>query len=680
MTGIQTTGTPRKIRKLLVANRGEIACRVMATCQTLGIKTVAVHSDVDKGALHVAMADQAVHIGPAAASESYLVIDKIIGAAKETGADAVHPGYGFLSENPEFADRCAKEGIIFIGPSAASMNAMALKGAAKQLMTDAGVPVVPGYHGDEQSDEFLAAEAEKIGFPVLIKAVAGGGGKGMRIVHKSAEVKAAIEAARCEGENSFSNGKLLIEKLIQKPRHIELQVFGDQDGNTVHLFERDCSLQRRYQKVVEEAPAPDMSADMRRAMGEAAVKAAQAINYVGAGTVEFIVDVADGLDGAPFYFMEMNTRLQVEHPVTEMITGQDLVEWQIIAAQGQELPLSQDEIDVLTHGHAVEVRLYAEDPFNGFLPSIGTIGMFDPFAETAPNSRIDAGVRAGDEVSIHYDPMIGKMIAWGETREDAIHGLADLVAETPITGLSTNRDFLLRALRHPQFVAGDVHTGFITDNETALLEPPQITEHDYLVAALAIWANRHAGAADTASIDPWDSTDNFRLNLPQSEQLKFETTDGDDLTVNLKQKGAALVASHSDHIISAEDVSLAGIVLTFTSDGLRKRLFAEVTGTSVSLIDADRSLTLLRHARDGGGSDDADGPGTVVAPMPGKILELKTSVGDVVERGDPLLVMEAMKMEQTITAPKDGTIAQLDVKPGDQVADGTILVVVDDPE
>lgn len=680
MPDTSTPATPVKIRKLLVANRGEIACRVMATCQTLGIKTVAVHSDVDKSALHVAMADEAVHIGPAAASESYLVHDKIIGAAKETGADAIHPGYGFLSENPEFADRCAAEDIIFIGPNAASMNAMALKGAAKKLMTDAGVPVVPGYHGDEQSDDFLAAEAEKIGFPVLIKAVAGGGGKGMRIVHEASEVKAAIEAARREGKNSFSNGKLLIEKLIQKPRHIELQVFGDHDGNTVHLFERDCSLQRRYQKVVEEAPAPGMSAEMRRAMGEAAVKAAQAINYVGAGTVEFIVDVANGLEGAPFYFMEMNTRLQVEHPVTEMITGQDLVEWQIIAAQGQELPLSQDEIDVLTGGHAVEVRLYAEDPFNGFLPSIGTIGMFDPFAETAPNSRIDAGVRAGDEVSIHYDPMIGKMIAWGETREDALHSLADLVAETPISGLSTNRDFLLRALRHPQFVAGDVHTGFIPDNEAVLLEPPLITDQDYLIAALAVWANRQAGTAGAPSNDPWDSADNFRINLPQCEQLKFETGEEDALTVSLEQRGDTMIASCGSNSISATDVSLAGISLTFTAGGLRQRLFAEVTDANVSLIDAERSLSLARHARDGGGSDDADGPGTVIAPMPGKILELKTAVGERVERGVPLLVMEAMKMEQTITAPKDGTVAQLDVKPGDQVADGTILVVVDEPE
>ena len=671
------TDAPNKIRKLLVANRGEIACRVMATCQSLGIKTVAVYSSVDKDALHVQMADEAVHIGPPSASESYLVIDKIIGAAKATGADAVHPGYGFLSENPGFANRCADEGIIFIGPSAASMDAMALKGAAKKIMTDAGVPVVPGYHGDEQSDEFLAAEAEKIGFPVLIKAVAGGGGKGMRIVHKASETKAAIEAARREGENSFSNGTLLIEKLIQKPRHVELQVFGDQDGNTVHLFERDCSLQRRYQKVVEEAPAPGMSTEMRRAMGDAAVKAAQAINYVGAGTVEFIVDVANGLADAPFYFMEMNTRLQVEHPVTEMITGQDLVEWQIMAAQGQELPLSQDEIDVLTNGHAVEVRLYAEDPFNGFLPSIGTIGMFDPFADVAPNCRIDAGVRAGDEVSIHYDPMIGKLVAWGETRTDAIHALAELLAETPITGLSTNRDFLLRALRHPQFIEGDVHTGFIPDNEAVLLAPPAVSEQDYLIAALAVWANRQAKIQ--ATDDPWSVANGFRMNLPQSEQLKFEN-DGEGLTVVLEQRGDTLLASVDGLELSATEVALTGITLTYTADGLRKRVFAEVSDTIVSLIDAERSLTLKRHARDGGGGEDADGPGTVIAPMPGKILELKAAVGDVVERGDPLLVMEAMKMEQTITAPKAGTISQLDVKAGDQVADGTVLVVVDDNE
>lgn len=668
----------RKIRKLLIANRGEIACRVMMTCQSLGIKTVAVYSDADKNAMHVAMADEAVHIGPPTASESYLVIDKIIGAAKATGADAIHPGYGFLSENPTFANACADAGIIFIGPSAASMDAMALKGAAKKLMTDADVPVVPGYHGEDQSPDLLAAEAEKIGFPVLIKAVAGGGGKGMRIVEKAQEMPAAIEAAKREGENSFGNGKLLIEKLIQKPRHIELQVFGDQNGHAVHLFERDCSLQRRHQKVVEEAPAPGMSPAMRRAMGEAAVKAAQAINYVGAGTVEFIVDVADGLERAPFYFMEMNTRLQVEHPVTEMITGQDLVEWQIIVAEGQSLPLSQDEIDVLTSGHAVEVRLYAEDPFNGFLPSIGTVGLFDPFVDVPANTRIDAGVRHGDEVSIHYDPMIGKLIAWGETRDDAVHALVGLLAETPVIGLATNRDFLLRALKHPGFLAGDVHTGFIGLYEDGLLAPHTISTRDYLVAALAIVANREANAAP--STDPWGALDGFRLNLPHSELLKFEHADGESLVITLSRNGGTLTATAGSEQLDASDVMLIGNRLSLVEGGVRQQLFVAVDDQRVELIDGARTISLKRHARDGGGGDDTDGPGTIVAPMPGKILELKVGEGDSVSKGTPLLVMEAMKMEQTITAPRDGTVKTVGAKAGDQVGDGAVLIVIEDTD
>lgn len=672
------TNDTRKIRKLLIANRGEIACRVMMTCQSLGIKTVAVYSDADKNAMHVAMADEAVHIGAPAAIESYLVIDKIIGAAKTTGADAVHPGYGFLSENPTFANACAENDIIFIGPSAASMEAMALKGAAKKLMTDADVPVVPGYHGDDQSPELLAAEAEKIGFPVLIKAVAGGGGKGMRIVNDASEVSAAIEAARREGENSFGNGKLLIEKLIQKPRHIELQVFGDHNGHAVHLFERDCSLQRRHQKVVEEAPAPGMSSEMRRAMGEAAVKAAQAINYVGAGTVEFIVDVADGLDDAPFYFMEMNTRLQVEHPVTEMITGQDLVEWQITVAEGNPIPLSQDEIEVLTNGHAVEVRLYAEDPFNGFLPSIGTVGLFNPFAETGANTRIDAGVQHGDEVSIHYDPMIGKLIAWGENRDDAIHALAGLISETPVIGLATNRDFLLRALTHPEFIKGDVHTGFISQFEADLLTPHEVGAPEYLIAALAVFANRAANAE--VSNDPWSALDGYRMNLPHGEDLKFENADGDLVVVTLTQNDGGVSVSSSDVSLSATEVALHGSVLSYSEDGLRRQLFVHVTDSNVSLVDASRTLSLKRHARDGGSGDDTDGPGTIVAPMPGKILELKVNAGDTVAKGDALLVMEAMKMEQTITAPRDGRVASIGASTGDQVGDGHVLITIEDTE
>jgi 3-methylcrotonyl-CoA carboxylase alpha subunit len=665
-----------KIAKLLIANRGEIACRVISTCQRLGIKTVAVYSDADKNALHVEMADEAVHIGPAPATESYLVADKIIAAAKLTGADAVHPGYGFLSENPEFSEACAANDIIFVGPSADSMRAMALKGSAKKLMEDANVPVVPGYHGDEQDPAALAKEAERIGFPVLIKAVAGGGGKGMRKVFEGDDVIAAIEAARREGENAFGNGKLLIEKLIEVPRHIEIQVFGDSDGNAVHLFERDCSLQRRHQKVVEEAPAPGMSTEMRRAMGEAAVRAAEAIKYTGAGTVEFIVDVSSGLQDAPFYFMEMNTRLQVEHPVTEMITGQDLVEWQLQVAEGKPLPLSQDELELHMDGHAVEVRLYAEDPYNDFLPSIGAVGLFDPFAETVAGGRIDAGVRAGDEVSIHYDPMIGKLIAWGEDREKAIDTLINLVSETPVTGLTTNRDFLLKALKHPEFRAGNVHTGFIGDYEKDLLSAPKLTAEDYALASFAVVAALQAHGFDA---DPWGMVDNFRVNLTATEKLWFET-DEDFLTVEMVENGNTFTALVMGSTITAENVFVSGNVLTLTVAGLRRRHFVDVSETEVTLALEDRTLVIPRHARDGGHDEDADGPGSITAPMPGKILEIKVKNGDAVKKGAPLLVMEAMKMEQTISAPRDGIVTELSLQEGDQVADGTLLLTISEQE
>ncbi len=664
-----------RIKKLLIANRGEIACRVMATCRQLGIKTVAVYSAADAHALHVKMADEAVFIGPAAASESYLVGDKIIDACKRTGADAVHPGYGFLSENPEFAEALEEAGIIFIGPSAASMRAMALKGAAKQLMEHAGVPVVPGYHGEDQSVATLTAEAEKIGYPVLIKAVAGGGGKGMRKVFSAADLPGAIEAASREGKNSFGNPELLIEKYIQKPRHIEVQVFGDSDGHAVHLLERDCSLQRRHQKVVEEAPAPGMSTEMRRAMGQAAVTAAEAIGYRGAGTVEFIVDVANGLEDAPFYFMEMNTRLQVEHPVTEMITGQDLVEWQIRVAEGKPLPLSQDEIEVMADGHAVEVRLYAEDPFNNFAPAVGRIGMFDPFADTGPTGRIDAGVQAGDEVSIHYDPMIGKLIAWGEDREAAIDALINLVSETPVTGLTTNRDFLLRALKHDDFRAGDVHTGFIEVYEDVLLAKHEIDAQDYATAAIAIIAARQARAHDA---DPWSISDNFRLNLQPSEVLWFDSGDGEFITAHVTEDRQNVSVTVLGETMAVKCPHLVDGVLTFSQDGLRKRLFAEVDAAHVALVTAERTLMVKRHARDGGADDETDGPGTITAPMPGKILEVKVADGDTVERGQPLLVMEAMKMEQTISAPRDGVVTGLSLNAGDQVADGATLLTITD--
>ncbi|WP_262689640.1 acetyl/propionyl/methylcrotonyl-CoA carboxylase subunit alpha [Kordiimonas aestuarii] len=666
-----------RIKKLLIANRGEIACRVISTCQRMGIKTVAVYSDADAKALHVEMADEAVHIGPAQATESYLKADKILNACKVTGADAVHPGYGFLSENPAFAEACEENGIIFVGPSAASMRAMALKGAAKQLMEDAGVPVVPGYHGEDQTLETLTREAERVGYPVLIKAVAGGGGKGMRKVFDAKDLPAAIEGARREGKNSFGNETLLIEKYIQKPRHIELQVFGDSEGIAVHLFERDCSLQRRHQKVVEEAPAPGMSVEMRGAMGDAAVRAAEAIGYQGAGTVEFIVDVANGLDDAPFFFMEMNTRLQVEHPVTEMITGQDLVEWQIRIAEGNPLPLSQDEIDVLTDGHAVEVRLYAEDPYNDFLPATGRVRLFDPFADPGPTGRIDAGVRAGDEVSIHYDPMIAKLIAWGEDRQQAIDALRNLVQETPVTGLKTNRDFLLAALSEQDFANGDVHTGFIEEHKDTLLKKPVPTNRDYAVASFAIVAARQARAGGD---DPWAILDAFRMNLPASEQLWFDKGENDVLTVKMREDGTHLTAEIGAASFAADIVSFADNVFTYVMEGRRERLFAEVDDKHVTLVKGEATLTLARHARDGGGDDEADGPGTILAPMPGKILDVKVADGDIVEKGQPLLVMEAMKMEQTINAPRDGKVTGLGLKAGDQVTGGAVLLNIQDTE
>jgi len=665
----------RKIRKLLIANRGEIACRIIRTCHNMGIKTVAVYSDADVNALHVAMADETVCIGPATATESYLVADKILAAAKLTSADAIHPGYGFLSENPEFSEACAENGIIFVGPFADSMRAMALKGAAKKLMEKASVPVVPGYHGDDQSLETLTAEIENIGFPVLIKAVAGGGGKGMRKVHAGDNIKAAIEAARREGQNAFGNGKLLIEKLIEVPRHIELQVFGDETGRAVHLFERDCSLQRRHQKVVEEAPAPGLSEEMRAAMGDAAVKAAEAIKYVGAGTVEFIVDVANGLENAPFYFMEMNTRLQVEHPVTEYITGEDLVEWQIRIAEGYALPLTQDEINDNVYGHAVEVRLYAEDPYNNFMPAVGKIGMFDPNIELPQTQRIDAGVAAGDTVSIHYDPMIGKLIAFGETREQAIEELVDLIDKTPVSGLVTNRDFLRKTLTHPDFLAGNVHTGFILEHEKTLLSPYKITNKDYAISAYAILADRQKRIP---SRDPWDFADNFRINLQASETMLFDSNDN-LVTVQLSGDVTHATVTINEDSFTAQNITLTEDLLSYTEDGLKQTFFADVSATTISLVSSKATLFIPRHVQTAN-TDDTDGPGTIVAPMPGKILEIKITNGDAVTKGQALLVMEAMKMEQTISAPKDGIVAGLTLSAGDQVSDHAVLLSVIDPE
>lgn len=669
----------RAIKTLLIANRGEIAVRVMRTAKRLGIRTVAVYSAADAEAMHRFAADEAIHIGAASASESYLVIDKIIDACKRTGADAVHPGYGFLSENPDFARRLKEEDILFLGPSPEAMEAMALKGAAKALMVEAGVPVVPGYHGDAQDTATLTAEADRIGYPVLIKAVAGGGGKGMRQVFQKNELEEAIQSARREGENSFGNGKLLIEKYIQKPRHIEFQIFGDHHGHVVHLMERDCSIQRRHQKVVEEAPAPGMPDALRSKMGDAAVKAAQSIGYAGAGTIEFIVDVANGLENAEFYFMEMNTRLQVEHPVTEEITDTDLVEWQIRVAEGHALPMDQPEILARTRGHAIELRLYAEDVPGGFLPSAGDIDLDLDGVQGLENVRLETGIYPQDTVSVHYDPMIAKLITWGDDRASATRTMQAVLAEVKARGIATNRDFLARIMGHDAFVAADLDTGFIDRFKTDLIHNGTTDLRDYFLATAALLTERRSRAELTAAAgDAFAAGDNFRLNLVRSEPFAFEGEDGpirvfaeDDTQGHTRLTMGTLSA---DLLIDDGDETSVQFIL----DGLRYDLPVRIDGPTVTLYLADRTTTLTRDTGFSDTDGGADGPGTVTAPMPGKILSVHVADGDAVEKGAPLLVMEAMKMEQSLKAPRAGIISDIACAVGDLVGDGAVLLSIID--
>jgi 3-methylcrotonyl-CoA carboxylase alpha subunit len=616
---------------LLIANRGEIACRIMRTAKRMGLATVAVYSDADAGALHVALADKAVRIGPAAVRDSYLKIDAILAAAKETGADAIHPGYGFLSENAEFAEACAAAGIVFVGPPASAIRAMGLKDRAKALMTKAGVPVVPGYLGDNQSTDHLAAEAGKIGYPVLIKAVAGGGGKGMRRVDDASAFVAALEGAKREAQSAFGNDAVLIEKYVSRPRHIEVQVFADNHGNAVHLFERDCSLQRRHQKVIEEAPAPGMSEAMRAAIGAAAVKAAKAVNYSGAGTIEFIADASDGLRADRIWFMEMNTRLQVEHPVTESITGTDLVEWQLRVAAGETLPKTQDDLKIA--GHAIEVRLYAEDPQSGFLPSIGTLERL-----RFPSSvRVDTGVREGDAVTPFYDPMIAKVIAYDTTRTGAATKLAAALELVQIAGLRTNNAFLIRALKHPAFVAGEIDTAFI-ERHLADLVPPAAIPLPVLEAAAAFAVHEAANPDDA---DPWSARDGFRLGGAKPSAIEF-LIDGKRVVVEAPP-------------------SSAGEALRLASG-------------AIAVIQ--RGETFVVHPYDPFEAADAIGTASdrVVTPMPGKIIQLFVKPGDSVKKGQPLAVLEAMKMEHTLAAPAAATVDSVGVAVGDQVKDGALVV------
>ncbi|MCC5980245.1 MAG: acetyl/propionyl/methylcrotonyl-CoA carboxylase subunit alpha [Oceanicaulis sp.] len=652
------------IKKLLIANRGEIACRVIRTARRMGIATVAVYSDADAKAVHVKMADEAVHIGAAPARESYLVADRILKAAKDTGADAIHPGYGFLSENAAFARACAKAGVIFVGPGPEAIEAMGLKDRAKALMEKAGVPVTPGYHGDNQDPAYLKEQADGIGYPVLIKAVAGGGGKGMRKVDRAADFAAALDSCKREAASSFGDETVLIEKFITNPRHIEVQVFGDSHGRVIHLYERDCSLQRRHQKVLEEAPAPGMTPDVREAMCSAAVRAAEAVNYVGAGTVEFIVDGSGALRTDGFYFMEMNTRLQVEHPVTEMVTGLDLVELQLQVAAGGHVP-GQESIPL--SGHAVEARLYAEDPNTGFLPSTGPLTQLD----LPPDSwtiRVDSGVEQGGEVTMFYDPMIAKLIARGETRTEAISELVDAIdGYVGVWPVRTNAGFLRRALAHPDFVAGDVYTGFIDAHLDALV-PSGVPVLHYAAAALAL-------ARQGQGRDPWSAMSGFRLNAAPRVEFGFDAG-GERLAVRLVPGGLEVDGTRLDLQDVDALLSPEGGLVSFRHEG-ESASAAIVRRTGGELLVTLRGETIPVRFHDAAADAEALAGGDVVkAPMPGKILSLTVKPGDAVEKGQTLAVMEAMKMEMALSAPRDGVIEAINVSAGQQANEGDVLIAL----
>jgi len=652
--------------KLLIANRGEIACRVIRTARQMGIATVAVYSDADANALHVAMADEARRIGPPPARESYLNIAAIVEAARQSGAEAVHPGYGFLSENADFAEACAKAGLVFIGPPAAAIRAMGSKAAAKALMEGHGVPVVPGYHGEAQDAASLAAEAERIGYPVLIKASAGGGGRGMRIVTRADEFARALIGAKREAAGAFGDDRILLERYLERPRHIEVQVFGDTQGNIVHLWERDCSIQRRHQKIVEEAPAPGLGKRERNKLGEMAVAAARAVGYVGAGTVEFIAEH----DGNNFYFMEMNTRLQVEHPVTEAITGADLVEWQIRVANGEALPLRQDAIAL--NGHAIEVRLYAENPERGFLPATGTLhGLHLPDADLA---RVDTGVRQGDAVTPFYDPMLAKIIAWGDDRDAARARLQRALAETAILGVTTNLAFLHRIIAAPDFAAGAIDTGFIERHHDALL-PSARALPDVALAAAVLWRLAEPQLASGADrFSPWARRDGWLLNLPPAPVSLHLRHGADDLTVDAvaERGGWHLRLGDRDRHASAE--RLPDGRLSLTLDGAR---------TTLRVLEHDRALAVFVEGESWrfaavdplappAGADISGG--RLTAPMPGRVIQLLVAPGEVVRRGQAMMVIEAMKMEHTIAAPRDGVVQAVHYAAGDPVEEGAELI------
>jgi 3-methylcrotonyl-CoA carboxylase alpha subunit len=647
---------------VLIANRGEIACRVIRTARRMGIRTVAVYSEADAGALHTKLADAAVLIGPAAARESYLNIHAIIDAARRSGAGAIHPGYGFLSENAAFADACAAAGIVFIGPPASAIRAMGSKSAAKAAMELAGVPLVPGYHGTDQDPALLAAKAADIGYPVLIKASAGGGGKGMRIVADPSGFAEGLALAKGEALSAFGDDQVLIERYLTRPRHIEIQVFADHSGQTISLFERDCSIQRRHQKVVEEAPAPGMTAERRAEMGRAACAAARAIGYVGAGTVEFIVDAGHaGGEGDDFFFMEMNTRLQVEHPVTEMITGLDLVEWQFRVAAGEALPVSEPSM----RGHAIEVRVYAEDPERDFMPATGQLWHLR-VPEPGPHVRVDTGVREGDAITVHYDPMIAKLIVWDETREAAVRRLGVALSQYEVVGVQTNLGLLRQIAMHPEFAEGTVDTSFIARHEAFLLPPGRRPSPVALAAAAAHVATRPISPSPGDPFSPWTSPTAWRMNATgyREVQLRDEET-LHTIRVTRGEDGSLDIAAPClSQTVQDGRVAFNGLTPTVVETGTVLTVIIEGQNWPFTVVDP---LAPPEAA--------VDGSGRVLAPMPGRVIAVEVVFGQTVVRGQVLLVLEAMKVQMRLTAPRDGVVAAVKVVAGELVDDGAELVV-----
>jgi 3-methylcrotonyl-CoA carboxylase alpha subunit len=657
----------RPFRALLIANRGEIACRVIRTARAMGLRTVAVYSEADRDAMHVAMADEAVLLGPARARDSYLNIERVIEAAHKGGAEAVHPGYGFLSENAEFAQACADAGLVFVGPTAAMMTAMGSKSGSKMLMEKAGVPLVPGYHGEAQDEATLAKAAGKVGFPVLVKASAGGGGRGMRIVRAAGELAAAIVSAKREAKAAFGDDRMLIEKFVDNPRHIEVQIIGDSHGNLLSLFERECTLQRRHQKVIEEAPSPTLDAGQRETVCAAARKAAAAVNYVGAGTIEFVSD------GKNVFFIEMNTRLQVEHPVTELITGIDLVEWQLRVAFGEKLPLTQDQIGL--NGHAVEARVYAENPHKNFMPSVGRIRTWR-MPEQSDGLRIDAGYREGDTVSPHYDAMLAKVIAWAPTRAAAIERLNRGLEETDVRGIVTNIPFLSALVTHPDVRANVIDTGFI-ERELKNLTPSPASPHDLeLCAAVAAILGEEAKSTETEARSPWQTAGWMPVGRRQ-RVFKFRHGQGAEQEVRLTYGNGPATLSIGERELAFK--SSAGVAggLDLTLQGVKSHIVAVIEGHELYVRTRNGRFDL--HWVDPFGGDDEEqvGEDKIVAPLPGTVVALLAEEGASLEKGAPILTLEVMKMEQTLRAPFAGVLKKIKCKVGDIVQEGVELAEVE---